>query len=1778
MQCIQPGNPSVHAKDHPSVATCVRGGSRWSIRAVTGLLLGLAGNLAVAQSGDSYWVNQGLSGGHDTTLGEFAIDVGGNIPFENYDDSNHYLAPMWTCTSTSPRSQILDKVHNLVALEVGLQACNGGVPMFLHKLDPTDPATVVTADAAHTGQTTTFWNATVQVSSFRVNGGYVQAIYDINNVNSPPHILLVNSPGHPSHFSTAGFFPLDEILATPYGWSATTNGLPVDQAIKAGDMVVIVHEGVSSDLWNALQRTQEAQYFIRHHHLKTELGLTPAQIDDAKSFLYGGSWGGQVSQWFSMLQPDTYHGAAGAFASDMGIFIIGDWFKFAGHVQSGLGNGAFPQIFSNEPLKNMFLPIDLLGIRFDNPEPGLEGWDYAAFSLTHRRDDDPNILQVPIYGNIGSEDLIFNYHWDVQNLVDSNFRVNYLKNVAHDGDHGMEDGKNEFFFTDNNEWSTLVSAGTSGNKVDLAPISSAPGYDPYPDPYTHLLRREDTGPAIPWDNFLQQIDLAPDSPLKSIGQGTQIGAGGGHGVEDLDGDGRLEVYFGNFEGFFHVLELRDFATDNPILVDEYKSPYLGWGLFSMDRGKSGTIFLGDSQGRIHRVRATGPDSYQVNPALRHQDYSDVLYDGPVVLLYRGNFHPGEKGEETLVLNQFLDWVLISQSGKVLQKLERDTEALGPGECVVVDHLSPLPVNNTDELVIPALDGHVWVLRWDGSQLVKEELIAQSEFAFPLAFYKVKYLNEDELLLFGKNDSVSPSDRTIKYSFASESLRMGNPTPVIEGEFQDFEPPDISAGDNFGTAVDLDCDLVVVGAPGDSSSVGSAYVLRLADSDNWEQEAKFTPIDQVGDDAFGSAVSISGNTVAIGAPGRLGGTGKVYIYRYNPLTQNWFEEDKFAEPSIALGDRFGASVSLNGDVLAVGSPGDTDFGSESGSVSIFRRSGGSWSFSQKITSFGAAPGDNFGSALKLRDNFLLIGAPGKDVLGTDDGAAFVYNGTTGTFLFHSALIAPDTVGGEMFGSSVAADSGRLLIGSPMNSEFGPGSGAAYVYEWNGTWTPVAKLGHFGAIGFESFGTSVALSRNVAVIGAANSDLAGEIGSGSAHWFRRNPLDGMWSEEFQYTASNALGDDGYGAAVAVSGEVAVIGAGDHDGAGSNSGAIYVVGADPAISTPIEFTRNLKVVVDAENDLFYAAAGNVVGRFDLNTLERLEEFDVLEESQIPGTAAALAACNRSLDNNIASSYQNSPLVQEPGLDAVKTSITSLSLVSTGGGSLSRSGPEGGGAGQLSAATNDGRIFLFKPRTLEPARLSDQIFDIPAGENAEPWPSNETFAHVQAADVYQDGPKANLYLAEFNYPVSREDPSSGDSRNRTWRVAELNVGRAATLDTPRLDPFVFEGHQRAERAITGEATLTRSFTYQDLDGNGTPEAYFLGETGALINDNGTIRRFCTRSTDRSIMEVVPQWAMGGYLFEFFPEADEDDPQKDYSVLTGFHVPKTDSNLYERPGSNGVDWFHAKVGSNRYTGQIATPQQSANKLYAGTSLISIDLPDPNDNDTVKPHLVTGTLGGYVYGVVPGSQQSGSANANNSTPSTLSYHSLDLGWFAIGMDAGELPGTSDGLPRIVVGTMMDTGSFDDWAAGSTTKNRGKVTILRPDPAKGEFVIEDEWNADELVGTRHGTSAVAGIKIDDVNGDGVNEVWAGDAAGFLYLFEYDAVLDEWNAVYRSECLGAYPGYFNNIFPIKGPKGQTVKLAVLSSGYVMAFDVDWERVGANDGSESRPRADLPRPNLR
>jgi FG-GAP repeat len=256
---------------------------------------------------------------------------------------------------------------------------------------------------------------------------------------------------------------------------------------------------------------------------------------------------------------------------------------------------------------------------------------------------------------------------------------------------------------------------------------------------------------------------------------------------------------------------------------------------------------------------------------------------------------------------------------------------------------------------------------------------------------------------------------------------------------------------------------------------------------------------------------------------------------NPLV--WLEQKVTASDGMA-NSYFGSAAALNGSTALIGADGDNSF---QGAAYLFTKSNGSWSEGQKLTASEGLPGDEFGYRVALTDNTLLIGAFTATVGGVvSQGAAYVFTQSNGTWSESQKLTASDGGLFDNFGASVALKGSTILVGSPAATiGTNAGQGALYVFtESNGTWSQTQKLTASDGAANDSFGESVALDGNTALIGAFNATINGHQWQGAAYFFTES--NGSWSEGQKLTANDGTAGANFGNALALEGSTALIGA--------------------------------------------------------------------------------------------------------------------------------------------------------------------------------------------------------------------------------------------------------------------------------------------------------------------------------------------------------------------------------------------------------------------------------------------------------------------------------------------------------------------------------------------------------------------------------------------------------------------------------------------------------------
>ncbi len=318
-------------------------------------------------------------------------------------------------------------------------------------------------------------------------------------------------------------------------------------------------------------------------------------------------------------------------------------------------------------------------------------------------------------------------------------------------------------------------------------------------------------------------------------------------------------------------------------------------------------------------------------------------------------------------------------------------------------------------------------------------------------------------------------------------------------------------DEFGESVSMDDSRIVVGAsledsgvaanPSDNSAAnaGAAYVF-VRDTGTWSEEGYLKAASPAAGDEFGFAVAIDGETVVVGAPlSDLGGVdaGVAYVYAYDHTGGVWNLQDTLLPSQHDAGDQFGWSVDVKGDRVVVGAIGEDgsatgidgvvdESATDAGAAYVFVRSGTTWSQEAYVKATNTDAGDTFGFAVAIDSSSLAVGAPKEASASTgvggdasdnslvDAGAVYTYrHDMLGWFTVD--YVKPDVTGaGDRFGERVAfslefdgtrhiaagaqyEDSAAVGYDGDALDDSSPNAGAAYLVDLPGVIDPWTDVG-------------------------------------------------------------------------------------------------------------------------------------------------------------------------------------------------------------------------------------------------------------------------------------------------------------------------------------------------------------------------------------------------------------------------------------------------------------------------------------------------------------------------------------------------------------------------------------------------------------------------------------------------------------------------------------------------------------------------------------------------
>jgi len=491
---------------------------------------------------------------------------------------------------------------------------------------------------------------------------------------------------------------------------------------------------------------------------------------------------------------------------------------------------------------------------------------------------------------------------------------------------------------------------------------------------------------------------------------------------------------------------------------------------------------------------------------------------------------------------------------------------------------------------------------DGATAITVRVVAPAGAAMT---YNLVVVRGEASSLYFKASNADPGDRF------GRSIAIDGDTLVVGAPWEDASVVNGGSTESVPSGVRFDPSTDTNNMAPDA---GAVYVFTRTGG-VWRQQAYLKASNAEAGDNFGHSVALSGDTLVVGAPFEDSGatgvngdqannaafsSGAAYVFTRTGGV--WNQRAYLKASNTGSGDQLGYSVALSGDTLVVGAPfedsgatgvnGDqaNNAADAGGAAYVYTRTGDVWNQQAYLKASNTESDDRFGYSVAVSGNTVAVGAfrEGSNATGVDgdpsnndapsSGAVYVFE-RTATIWRHQAYLKASNAGeGDWFGIRLTLSGDTLAVGAPLedsadvgvngiqHDESAPDSGAVYVFTRSGeTWTQQAylKASNTGLDGW--FGIGVALADDILLIGGSgdrsrsigvNGDQASNaaFSSGAAYMFVR--MGTSWSQRAYVKASNTGDYDRFGFAVAVSRDVAAVGAPEEDG--SSRG---LVGADQA-----------------------------------------------------------------------------------------------------------------------------------------------------------------------------------------------------------------------------------------------------------------------------------------------------------------------------------------------------------------------------------------------------------------------------------------------------------------------------------------------------------------------------------------------------------------------------------------------------------------------------------------
>lgn len=372
------------------------------------------------------------------------------------------------------------------------------------------------------------------------------------------------------------------------------------------------------------------------------------------------------------------------------------------------------------------------------------------------------------------------------------------------------------------------------------------------------------------------------------------------------------------------------------------------------------------------------------------------------------------------------------------------------------------------------------------------------------------------------------------------------TPAVVTESQKILGSYRNEYASLGKSISIQGNTALISAYFDGSvDQGFVYSFQKDDGGQWHETQKFTVPGLSPQAGFGGDVSVFGDYAVVGAfQHRIQriATGAAYLFHRDAAGIWTLSSGLLPEESTTF---LGLSVAMGDGIAAVST---TDLYSKPAAVYLFAPdSAGQWRRSGKLFPSDFNPGQGFANSIALSGQRLIAGSPTDNDHGTFSGSAYIFDSLATGGSQSAKLTSLDSTANDRFGSSVALSGDIAVVGAP-------GDNSAYVFRENslGNWQQLAKLTVDGAMPLDAIGGSVAIWNNFVLVGNDIDNSRTGSPLGAAYLFKFDEI-GNWSHVATFRASDGK-VNGFGWSIGIDEGSIIIGASADNELSTISGAAY------------------------------------------------------------------------------------------------------------------------------------------------------------------------------------------------------------------------------------------------------------------------------------------------------------------------------------------------------------------------------------------------------------------------------------------------------------------------------------------------------------------------------------------------------------------------------------------------------------------------------------------------